>query len=313
MNEKRRIVFMGTPGFAVPALEALHRAGSAPLLVVTQPDRPSGRGRRVSPSPVKSAALALGNRVVQPENMREAGFREEILRIDPDFLVVVAFGHILPAKILLIPAVGSINIHASLLPKYRGAAPIQWALINDEKETGVTTMWMDSGIDTGDILLARKAKILPGDDAAVLQDRLANLGADLLLETLEGVSEGTLKPKPQNNEEATYAPLLRKEDGRLDWKRPAAELVARIRGMTPWPGAFTFSNENRIKVLRATALSGDAQAVPGTVLCAGKDGLKVASGKGIVSIIEIQASSGKALQASEFLRGFRLPPGAILA
>jgi methionyl-tRNA formyltransferase len=303
---------MGTPDFAVPALQALIQDGYRVPLVVTQPDRPKGRGRKPVPPPIKTKAQELGLEVLQPSTLKDEKFRNQIKTLQPDFFVVVAFGHILSEKILRLPKRGTINIHASLLPKYRGPAPVQWAIINGESQTGITTMLMDTGVDTGDILLTWKEPILAEDTAATLHDRLAISGAKLLMKTLEGYANETIKPTPQDHSGATYAPLLKKQDGHIRWHQPADKLAAFIRGMTPWPGAFTFHDENRLKILKAAALPQKITEPPGTVLKAFPDELRVATATGALSILEIQGPSGKRLSIADFLRGYPLPAGTLL-
>ena len=303
---------MGTPNFAVPSLDLLCQEDYGVTLVVTQPDRPKGRGRKRVPSPVKVKASALDLEVLQPATLKNDKFAEQIKILQPDFLVVIAFGHILSEKILQLPKFGAINIHASLLPKYRGPAPIQWAVINAEPYTGVTTMFMDKGMDTGNILVTKKAPILPEDTAATLHDRMAKTGAELLVKTLKGLAANQIKSIPQDHSKATYAPLLKKRDGRINWQRSAEKLEPFIRGMTPWPGAFTFHNEKRLKIIKATPISESVSKAPGTILKAFPDELRVATGKGVLSILEIQGPSGKRLGIAEFLRGYRLSPGTIL-
>ena len=251
MNKTARIIFMGTPEFAVPALRALHHNDQDVVLVVTQPDCRKGRGRQLSPPPVKKTAASLGYMVLQPASVRSAEFSNIIAEYEPEFIVVVAFGRIITKSILDIPKIAAVNIHASLLPKYRGPAPIQWAIINGENKTGVTTMLMDEGMDTGDILLSSEIEISPDDTSEILHDRLADLGADLLIKTLNAFNTGDIHPISQDHSRATYAPLLKKNDGRMNWKTPARSLEAFIRGMTPWPGAFTFHGERRIKIFKA--------------------------------------------------------------
>jgi methionyl-tRNA formyltransferase len=304
---------MGTPDFAAPALQALIQNGYHVPLVVTQPDRPKGRGRKSVAPPVKKKALEFNLEVLQPSTLKGEKFRDQIRQLQPDFLVVVAFGHILSENILRLPKLGTINIHASLLPKYRGPAPVQWAIINGESQTGITTMLMDKGVDTGDILLTRKETIFADDTAATLHDRLAGGGAKLLIETLEGYANETIKPIPQDHSSATYAPLLKKQDGRIRWHEPADKLAAFIRGMIPWPGAFTFHNENRLKILKAASIPQKITEPAGTVLKAFPDELRVATAKGALSILEIQGPSGKRLSIADFLRGYPLPAGTRLS
>ena len=303
---------MGTPDFAVPALQALIQNGYHVPLVVTQPDRPKGRGRKLVAPPVKIKALELDLEVLQPSTLKDENFRSQIRQLRPDFFVVLAFGHILTENILQLPRLGTINIHASLLPKYRGPAPIQWAIINGEPETGITTMLMDKGVDTGDILLSQKEPIFPEDTSATLHNRLAACGADLLVKTLQGFASENIKPIPQDHHKATYAPLLKKQDGHIRWQKSADELDAFIRGMTPWPGAFTFHNKNRLRILKAAPVPDNLTVPAGTILETFPDELCVATGKGVLSIIEIQGPSGKRLSAADFLRGYNLPPGTVL-
>jgi methionyl-tRNA formyltransferase len=303
---------MGTPDFAVPALQALIQNGYRVPLVVTQPDRPKGRGRKPAAPPIKTMARELGLEVLQPSTLKDEKFRDQIKKFQPDFFVVVAFGHILSEKILRLPKRGAINIHASLLPKYRGPAPVQWAIINAESQTGVTTMIMDAGVDTGDILLTRKEPILAEDTAATLHDRLAISGAKLLVKTLEGYANETIKPIPQDHSGATYAPLLKKQDGHIRWHQPAEKLDAFIRGMTPWPGAYAYHNENRLKILKAAVIPQKITEPPGTVLRAFPDELRVATAAGALSILEVQGPSGKRLSSADFLRGYTLPVGTLL-
>ena len=306
------IIFMGTPDFAVPTLQTLIQNGYDVPLVVTQPDRPKGRGRKQVAPPVKIMALELGLEVLQPSTLRDEKFRHQIKQLQPDFFVVLAFGHILSENILQLPRLGTINIHASLLPKYRGPAPIQWAIIKGESQTGITTMLMDKGVDTGDILLSQKEPIFPEDTAATLHDRLAIRGAELLAKTLHGYASDRIKPIPQDHHKATYAPLLKKQDGHIRWQKPADELVALIRGMTPWPGAFTFHNKNRLKILKAVPIPENPTEPAGTILKTFPDELCVATTKGALSIIEIQGPSGKRLPIADFLRGYPLPAGTRL-
>jgi methionyl-tRNA formyltransferase len=231
----------------------------------------------------------------------------------PDIIVVVAFGHIIPENILAIPKIATINIHASLLPKYRGPAPIQWAIINGERETGVTTMLMDEGLDTGDILLSSKIKIFSDDTSGTLHDRLADLSANLLIQTIESIETGDITPISQDHTQATYAPLLKKNDGRINWEMPAVTIEAFIRGMTPWPGAFTFHGNKRLKIIKAMPIITDTVETPGTVIKRFPDELCVATGKGVLSVINIQGASGKRLLIKDFLRGYKIPPGTILS
>ena len=312
MSDPFKVVFMGTPDFAVPALRKLHESPHAVSLVVTQPDRPKGRGRKVLPPPVKRAALDLGYEVIQPRSVRDPDFFDRLASIRPDLIVVIAYGRILPGPLLGLPRLGAVNIHASLLPRYRGPAPIQWAVINGEKETGVTAMHMDAGLDTGDILRTAVTPIAPDDTSGTLHDRLARMGAEVLLETFAQFASGEIRPVPQDPALATYAPMLRKKDGRIDWSRDAAAIECMIRGMDPWPGAFTFLEEKRLKIFRAGTAPGDPSAPPGTVLESFPDELRVAAGTGALAIVELQGASGRRLGIRDFLRGCPVPPGTVL-
>lgn len=313
MDKPFNIVFMGTPGFSVESLLRLHQSRHTLSLVVTQPDRPKGRGRKIHPPPVKTTALALGLEVLQPTRMDDPEFVERLERIRPDYLVVIAYGKILPRRLLDLPRIGAVNLHASLLPKYRGPAPIQWAVINGEKETGVTAMLMAAGLDTGDILLAESTAIEPDDTSGSLHDRLSRLGAEVLLKALEDFGAGRIRPVPQDHDLATYAPLLKKEDGHIGWSRSAASIECLIRGMDPWPGAFVYLKDHRLKILKGRAVPGNSPpSPPGTVLPGSPDELLVAAGTGVLSILELQGPSGKRLKIHEFLRGFTVPPGTVL-
>ncbi|MGB9826688.1 MAG: methionyl-tRNA formyltransferase, partial [Desulfofundulus sp.] len=280
-----RVVFMGTPDFAVPALRALVGSRYPVVGVVTRPDRPRGRGRKIQPSPVKQVALHMGLPVLQPVRVRDAAFVEQLKQLEPEVIVVAAFGQILPPSILYLPPRGCINIHASLLPRYRGAAPIHRAIMNGERETGVTIMLMDEGLDTGDILLQQPVAIGEADNAGVLHDRLAQLGAELLLQTLNLLEKGLLHAQPQEDSLATYAPPLTLQDEIIDWERPARDLYNQIRGLDPWPGARTWWGERVFKIWRAglkeAAVPGGV--LPGQVLEAGEE-LVVATGKGCLSL-----------------------------
>lgn len=313
MKKPLKIIFMGTPAFAVPSLDALAAAGHRVLAAVTQPDRPVGRGRKLTPSPVKRTALRLGIALHQPEKIKTEAFTRDMAALEPDVLVVVAFGRILPRSLLDLPRLGAVNIHGSLLPRYRGPAPIQWAVINGEAFTGVTAMLMDEGLDTGPTLCSRQVPIRSDDTSATLHDRLSVAGAGLLIEALEGLATGSLTPVPQDDRQATYAPMLSKNDGRIRWEKPARELECFIRGMTPWPGAYTFHEDRRLKIFRAQPLPQETAETPGRVLPGFTDELRVATGDGVLSILEIQGESGKRLSIRDFLRGCGLPPGTLLA
>lgn len=312
MNRPIKIIFMGTPDFAVPTLCALDQSDYQVTLVVTQPDRPKGRGRKISPPPVKHTSMDLGYIIHQPESINDENLVLNIKKLKPDFLVVVAFGHILNRNILEIPQYGAINLHASILPRYRGPAPIQWSVINGDKETGVTTMFMDEGMDTGDILLTSKEKILDSDTSASLHDKLAQRGADLMLETIQQLLDNRVHPIPQNHTRATYAPMLNKNTGKIDWSLSASKISSLVRGVTPWPGAFTFHQKNRLKILSVKSLKSESDNPPGHILQGYPDELRVSTGSGTILIDNIQGPSGKKLPIKDFLRGYRFEPGEIL-
>lgn len=311
MGNKLKIVFMGTPDFAVPALNALVRADYDILLVVTQPDRPKGRGKKLSPPPVREKAEEYGIKVYQPENMKGEEQYEILKALNPDAFVVVAYGHILPVRILEIPRLGPINIHASLLPKYRGAAPIQWSIINGDKKTGITTMFMEKGMDTGAILLQDETEIKAEDTSESLHDRLSEMGARLVVKTLEGLENGVIKPVAQDHEKSTLAPMLKKELGRIKWNESASVIDCLIRGVTPWPGAFTEFEGAVYKIITAKPVSlGNSDAKPGEVVSDSRSELIIRAGDGAISVTQIQGVSGKRLAIKDFLAGNRIPKGS---
>jgi len=306
-----RLVFLGTPSFAVPALERTLAAGHEVLAVYTQPDKPKGRGRELAASPVKLAALRHGLDVRQPERIRRPEVVAELKELRPEAMVVVGYGQIIPQSIIDIPPLGIINVHASLLPKYRGAAPIQWAVARGETVTGVTTMRIDAGLDTGDILLMRETPIGSGETAAELAARLAPMGADLLLETLEGLRAGTIQPRPQDDSQATLAPILHKEDGLIDWSLAASEVYNRVRGFEPWPGAYSWFRGQRLNVCRAR-LAEAASGTPGLLVAAGRR-LLVHCGEGTrLELLEVQIEGRKRIAGSAFLNGQHVQPGEAL-
>jgi methionyl-tRNA formyltransferase len=305
-----RVVFMGTPDFARPTLQRLIDRGEEILAVVTQPDRPKGRGQKFLPPPVKELAERHGLPVLQPLKVRAPEFIDLMREMKPDLIVVVAFGQILPKALLEIPKYGCINVHASLLPRYRGAAPINYCIINGESETGVTTMLMDVGLDTGDMLVKKVTPIDPEEDTQSLHDRLSVLGADSLDETLDLLCTGNLAPEKQDDSLSCYAPMLRKENGLIDWDRDPQVIKNLVRGMTPWPGAFTYLDEKFLKIYRLRI--GDGTGSPGTVLAVGKDGIEVACAGGSVILEEVQLEGKKRLPVREFLAGCRIDPGTIL-
>ncbi|HEX9078069.1 MAG TPA: methionyl-tRNA formyltransferase [Desulfuromonadaceae bacterium] len=305
-----RMIYMGTPEFACPTLQTLIERGERLMAVVTQPDRPKGRGQKLMPPPVKQLALEHGIPVLQPSKVRDPAFIEEIRAMEPDVIVVVAFGQILPKALLDIPPKGCINVHASLLPRYRGAAPLNWCIINGERETGVTTMLMDPGLDTGPMLLARSTQIGNNEDIVSLHDRMSVMGAALLAETLDGLTRGDIAPRPQDDSLTCYAPMLKKEDGLINWYRDAAVIHNQVRGMAVWPGAYTFVNGQLLKVFRTRV--GGGTGLPGSVLRAGQGVIEVACLTGSIFIEELQLAGKKRLDAASFLAGCPLTPGMLL-
>ena len=322
-----RVVFMGTPAFAVAALEALIRAGHDVAAVVTQPDKPKGRGMQMQMTPVKECALAHGIAVFQPVRIREAEAVETLRTYGADIFVVAAFGQILSQEILALPAYGCINIHASLLPKYRGAAPIQWAIINGEDTTGVTIMQMDQGLDTGDMLLAERVPIAPDETGDSLHDKLADTGAALVVRALAAIEAGEVTPVKQNDAESCYAHRIQKSLGRLDWRQSARELDRLIRGLLSWPGAYTARQGRNLKIWEArpatpeeearirgeNACGGDGAgggtAAPGTVVCAAKDAVYVQTGEGLLKILALQPEGKKRMAVRDYLLGYPLQAG----
>lgn len=305
--EQIRTVFMGTPEFALPTLQGLLAAGCHMVGVYTQPDRPSGRGRKLLPPPVKVLAEKKGLRVFQPLKLRQPEVVEELRELKPDLIVVVAYGQILPKSVLDIPRFGCINVHASLLPAYRGAAPINKAVMDGAEESGVTTMFMDVGLDTGDMLVKRRTWIGPEETAGELHDRLALLGQEAMEETLRRLCAGQLERVPQDDAASSYAPMLKKEDGLIDWSRPATEIHNQVRGLDPWPGGFTYLDGEVLKLAETSA--GPGSGAPGEVLSSGTEGVQVACGEGVLQIRALQLPGKRRLSAGEFLRGRPLPPG----
>jgi methionyl-tRNA formyltransferase len=313
LKRRLRLVFMGSGAFALPSLEALIGAGHELLAVVTQPDRESGRGRRFQAPPTKELALRGGLPLLQPTRVRAPETVAALGALAPELIVVVAYGQILPATVLQIPPLGCVNVHASLLPRYRGAAPIQWAVARGERETGVTTMRLDVGLDTGPLLLARRAPIGDDETAAELSPRLARLGAELLLETLDGLTVGALDARPQDHSAATLAPLLNKQDGLVDWSWPAEQIAWRVRGFAPWPGMTTTCQGRNLRLVRTRPEGPGAPGEPGEILAATGAGLLVACGQGTaLRLVEVQPESRKAMPAQAFALGARLLPGARL-
>lgn len=307
-----RVVFMGTPEFAVPSLEALLKSEDHVVGIVTQPDRPKGRGQSLTPSPIKLIAEREQLPLLQPTKMKDPAFLETLTAWKPDLITVAAFGRILPPVILNLPSKGCINVHGSLLPKYRGAGPIQWAIINGEKKTGITTMLMDEGMDTGAILLQERLAITPEDTPGTLSPRLAELGGRLLIKTIEQLKAGTLVPRQQDHSQATMAPLLKKEDGAIDWTMSATAIANRVRGLTPWPGAYTFVGEERWTIWRAVAMPEQVKAMPGTMTQVTKDAVHVATGNGVLVLTELQPANRRRMTVSEYLAGHPIPVGCML-
>ncbi|APZ44376.1 methionyl-tRNA formyltransferase [Acidihalobacter ferrooxydans] len=298
-----KIVYAGTPEFAVPGLQALAQAGHAVVAVYTQPDRPAGRGRKLRPSPVKEAAQGLGIEVRQPASLRTADAQAALRALGPDLMVVAAYGLILPPAVLETPRLGCVNIHASLLPRWRGAAPIQRALLAGDRETGVTIMQMDAGLDTGAMLAHRTTPITPEDTAGTVHDRLAALGAQALLDVLPGLAAGALPGVPQDAAQATYARKLTKDEAMIDWTQPAAQIARQVQAFNPWPVAETRWRGAPLKVLEARALPGAVEASPGTPSQATREGIDIATGEGVLRVLRLQLAGRKAQTAAEFING----------
>jgi methionyl-tRNA formyltransferase len=305
-----RTVFMGTPAFAVPTLDVLLQAGLNLVGVYTQPDRPKGRGQALAAPPVKEMALRHGIPVFQPQKLRAPEVVEELRALAPDLIVVVAFGQILPRSVLEIPRYGCINVHASLLPKYRGAAPINQAIIDGEIETGITTMLMDVGLDTGPMLLKRALNIGPEETAGELHDRLCTLGGETMAATLQLLLRGELHPQVQDDSQTCYAAMLKKEDGRIDWSQSAQQIHDRIRGLAPWPGTYTELNGEPLKLFLTRVEAGEGE--PGTILPPAADAVRIACGNGVLAVRELQLPGKKRLAAADFLRGCPLAVGSRL-
>jgi len=305
-----KLVFLGTPEFAVPSLEALTAAGHQIAAVYTQPDRPAGRKQELKAPPVKEAALRLGLDVRQPERIRHCV--EELAALKPDAMAVVGYGQIIPQAIIDIPPLGILNVHASLLPKYRGAAPIQWAIANGETVTGVTIMRIDAGLDTGDILLQEAAEIGPEETAPELASRLAPLGARLLVQALEGLASGTITPVPQDHSQATLAPILKREDGLVDFRWPAQKIANRARGFQPWPGAWTTWRGQRLYLWRCRPADAECPAAPGKMFSHERRLFAACGGNTVLEVLELQPEGRKRMDAASFLNGYRLSDSDIL-
>ncbi len=307
-----RIIFMGTPDFAAATLKALIEGPDEVVAVVTQPDRAKGRGKKLTPPPTKLLAEAAGIPVLQPTKIKTENFRNGLLSYQPDLIVVTAYGRILPKALLELPPLGCINVHGSLLPKYRGAAPIQWAVINGERETGVTIIQMNEGMDTGEMLLSSKIATSPDETAGSLFDKLAVLGSATLLKAIQGLQEGTIIPVPQDHSLATVAPMLKKDDGLIDWQKDAREIECHIRGLDPWPSAFCFLSGKRLRLFRPEVLHQDSDRQPGTVLQADKRGIAVACGRNTLLAKEIQPEGKKRMDVESFLCGHPITTGTLL-
>ncbi|ADG82645.1 methionyl-tRNA formyltransferase [Thermincola potens] len=312
-----KIIFMGTPDFAVPCLKELVKTGHDVVQVITQPDRPKGRGRKLMPPPVKVTAQELGLQVYQPDKIKAPEAVEKIRELAPDAIVVVAFGQLLSRDILAIPRFGCINVHASILPKYRGAAPIHWAVINGEKESGVSIMYMDEGLDTGDVVLVEKTPIAESDTTGILHDKLAFLGARALLRALDLIARGEARRIPQDDSAASYAPLLDKGVELIDWHKTSRQIKDLVRGLNPWPVAYTYFGEKILKIwtvdVAGEETAADGPFRPGRIIkVVPEEGIYVASGDGAVIIKELQLQGSKKMSAEDFIRGRRIEPGTIL-
>ncbi len=306
-----RILFMGTPDFAVPCLDILVKDGHSICGVITQPDKPKGRGHKLTPPPVKVYANENGISVFQPEGLKNGAISELLDKLAPELIVVVAYGKILPEYVLNYPKYGCVNVHASLLPKYRGAAPIQWSVINGERETGVTTMYMEKGLDTGDMIFKAKTELSPTETYGTLHDRLSIMGAELLSETVYAIENGTAPREKQNDDESCYAPMLSKETGHIDWSRPANEVLSLIRGTDPFPGCYTMYNDEMLKIIHATL--GERTDAPIGSICVSDKDIKIACGDGFFIVAdEIQFKGGKRMSVASYLNGHNIDDTVIL-
>ena len=305
-----RLIFLGTPSFAAPSLDAVARKHET-ISVVTQPDRPKGRGQELAASPVKQAAMRLGLPVYQPERIRRPEAQAHLAALAPEIMIVVGYGQIIPQSVIDIAPRGIVNVHASLLPKYRGAAPVQWAIVNGETRTGVTTMQINAGLDTGDILIERETEIGPEETALELSERLAMMGAELLIETLDGLARGAITPRKQDDAQASHAPILKKEDGAISWNQPAKAIHNRIRGLLPWPGAHTRFRGQLLHIWRARVESARAALPTGQVVAG--PGFRIACGDGdVLELLEVQLEGRKRMSGEAFANGQRLGKNEIL-
>lgn len=307
-----RIVFMGTPEIAVPSLERLISDGHDLCAVVTQPDRPKGRGKKLAFSPVKEAAMRHELEILQPEKASQPDFLDRLRELNPDLIVVIAFGQILRKEVLDLPKYGCVNVHVSLLPKYRGAAPINWAIINGEEKTGVTTMFMDEGLDTGDIIKTREFSLDDEINAGQLHDIMMEEGADVLSQTVKAIEDGTAERIRQNDDESTYAPMMDRNLGHIDFKKSAVSIHNLVRGTVPWPGAWCESPYGKMKIWKTRIGQGQADREPGTIVSVGKQGIEVACGMGMLLIEEIQMPNKKRMHVSEYIKGNNIEIGKVL-
>jgi methionyl-tRNA formyltransferase len=305
------IIFMGTPEFALPTLKALHQSSHTVLSVITQPDKPKGRGQKLLVSPIKQFALDFNLPVLQPKTVNDPEFIHTLNQNQPDFIIVVAFGQILSETFLKIPKQFCINLHSSLLPKYRGAAPIHRSILNGDTLTGVTSMIMDKGMDTGDILLMQETPIHKSDNAQTLHDTLSEMGGNLVLETLVRLEKNTLLPTPQNNNLATYAPKLKKEEGLVRWEKNANTLFNQVRGLTPWPGSYTLLNKKRLRILKAQVTEGTLDDQPGQIARVTDIGIEVGTGQDRLVLTELQPEGKKSMSAKSFLAGHKIERGTL--
>lgn len=306
------IVFMGTPEFAVPALEILYNEGHSIELVITQKDKPKGRGKKVQYTPVKEKALSLGLEVYQPDNVNDVESISKLKDINPDIIVVIAFGQILKKDILNLPKYGCLNIHASLLPKYRGAAPINWAIIHGEKETGITIMKMDEGLDTGDMLLKESIPINEDDDYITIHDELSQLGGELIVKAINKIQDGTISQTPQDSCLSNYAPMIYKSTGKIDWNKTGEQIYNQVRGLKPWPSAYTIYNEETVKIHKVNIVDKFKDGEPGKVIKVTKEGIYVNALGSCVVIEELQFPGKKKLTVREYLAGNNIEVGVIL-
>ena len=307
-----KLIFMGTSNYALPSLKALIEGEDDIIGAVTKPDRPKGRGRKLTPPPIKELADEHHLPVFQPEKVKERSFIDLVGELAPSMIVIVAFGQILPQALLELPPLGCINLHPSLLPNYRGPAPINQALINGDRVTGVTTIKMDAGVDSGDILFQEPVTIEKEDNFIALHDKLAIVGANLLKKTLDKIKDGTAIPFPQDSSQATSAPFLKKEDGRIAWDKSAREIFNLIRGMNPWPGAFTCLGDKILKIFNSSVLQSEKKEIPGTICSLTSGGIKVATGEGLLMVTQVQLQGRRKMGVDEFLRGHKIVPGTIL-